>query len=218
MELRFPAGAAPLFWLIRCIQLLFVGDGGGSGVSCGEVAAWCFGFLGFDSGGQVKILVLRGVSGDLLSVFRLVRCVVLLLAMSSVALLIWRRRCGSSRLFEFLGGLCFLLSSFLVFGLMVMRELYAGAHGCLRASRLAKSWGPTADDLFSRMACSFTMPGVRSPVWRVKVCGVVLWCIASWRRRLVLRLKKNSRVLCVISRFLEVLCVTNGCTVLGVFF
>ena len=68
--------------------------------------------------------------------------------MSSVALLIWRRRCGSSRLFEFLGGLCFLLSSFLVFGLMVMRELYAGAHGCLRASRLAKSWGPTADDLF----------------------------------------------------------------------
>ena len=78
MELRFPAGAAPLFWLIRCIQLLFLGDGGGSGVGCGEVAAWCFGFLGFDSGGRVKILVLRGVSGDLLSVFRLVRCVVLL--------------------------------------------------------------------------------------------------------------------------------------------
>ena len=49
-------------------------------------------------------------------------------------------------------------SSFLVFGLMVMRELCAGAHGCLRASRLAKSWGPMADDLFSRMACSFTMP------------------------------------------------------------
>ena len=32
-------------------------------------------------------------------------------------------------------------SSFLVFGLMVMRELCAGAHGCLRASRLAKSVG-----------------------------------------------------------------------------
>ena len=220
MELRFPAGAAPLFRLIRCIQLLFIGDGGGSSICCGEVAVWCFGFLGFDSGGRVKILVLRGVSGDLLSVFRLVRCVVLLLAlgmdpwcsprrcffragvcrtgrgfpaalsllhgsggascssgrpdpvllevplsvllfsstamalclavllwwaislvvrsgllcftsakgwklpvipvvggdssswsdlMSSVALLIWRRRCGSSRLFEFLGGLCFLL-------------------------------------------------------------------------------------------------------------
>jgi len=88
MELRFPAGAAPLFRLIRCIQLLFVGDGGGSGVGCGEVAAWCFGFLGFGSGGRVKILVLRGVSGDLLSVFRLVRCVVLLLALGDGSLVL----------------------------------------------------------------------------------------------------------------------------------
>ena len=325
MELRFPAGAAPLFRLIRCIQLLFVGDGGGSGVGCGEVAAWCFGFLGFDSGGscsggRVKILVLRGVSGDLLSVFRLVRCVVLLLALGMdpwcsprsfffragdfvigggfpaalsllhgsggascssgrpdpvllevplsvllfsstatalcLAVLLWwaislvvrsRLLCFTSAkgwklpvipvvgwgfvllvgfdvlsgaphlasevwilsAFRVLGWSLLSSSSFLVFGLMVMRELCAGAHGCLRASRLAKSWGPTADDLFSRMACSFTMLGVRSPVWKVKVCGVVLWCETSRRRRLVLRLKKNSRAFCVISRFLEVLCVTK---------
>ena len=115
---------------------------------------------------------------------------------------------------------CSLLSSssFLVVGLMVLLEFCAGAHGSVRTSDLAKSWGPTADDLFSRMACSFTMLGVRSPVWKVKVCGVVLWCETSRRRRLVLRLKKNSRAFCVISRFLEVLCVTKGCTVLTVLF
>jgi len=81
MELRFPV----VVRLIKCIHLLFVGDGGSSGVGSGEVGACCFCFLGFDSGGcfsggRGEILVLRGVPGEVLFVVRLVRFVVLLLS------------------------------------------------------------------------------------------------------------------------------------------
>ena len=58
------------------------------------------GLLCFTSAKGWKLPVIPVVGGDSSSWSDL---------MSSVALLIWRRRCGSSRLFEFLGGLCFLL-------------------------------------------------------------------------------------------------------------
>ncbi|KAG2633187.1 hypothetical protein PVAP13_2NG274000 [Panicum virgatum] len=98
-ELCVPAVAPPLVWQIKCLQLFSGGDGGASGVGSGVAAAWSFCFLGFASdspeaifradgggaafnsdvfyisGGQVKLLVLCGDSGEVLSVVRPVRFV-----------------------------------------------------------------------------------------------------------------------------------------------
>ena len=98
-ELCVPAVAPPPVRQIKCFQLFFGGDGGASGVGFGVAAAWSFCFLGFASGGpeavsradgggaafssdvvyisggQVKILVLRGDSGEVLFVVRPVRFV-----------------------------------------------------------------------------------------------------------------------------------------------
>ena len=117
-------------------------------------------------------------------------------------------------------------SSFLALGLVaslpVLLVVGAGAFGSVRASGLTEPWGPTADILSSRMFCSFPMLGVRSLVRVDLVRGLVLRCAASAsvrRRRLYPTWKMNSRGrgLFVISRFLGVLFVTEGCTVLTAF-